>query len=50
MLTPILITMLFSEPLMDSGYLYLLLFCTLPKVTYTSNLRMARVPGKLNRN
>jgi len=30
MLTPILITMLVSEPLLDAGYFYLLLFCTLP--------------------
>jgi hypothetical protein len=30
MLMPILITMLVSEPLLDAGYFYLVLFCTLP--------------------
>jgi len=30
MLTPVLTTMLFSEPLLDAGYFYLLLFCALP--------------------
>ena len=39
MLSPILFTMFLSEPLLDSGYLYLLLFCTLPPQSHKATQR-----------